>query len=116
MSARATAPWVCLIRVASCLRISTSCRRRVTSACKLVLLRNHAGELLPLGPTELQLAAVTAEPLEFMVIALGSGIAVERFAVPVEAYHRVADDLETFRPAFPELFDHAYVNASRYLQ
>lgn len=88
----------------------------MTSACKLVLLRNHAGELLPLGPTELQLAAVTAEPLEFMVIALGSGIAVERFAVPVEAYHRVADDLETFRPAFPELFDHAYVNASRYLQ
>lgn len=89
---------------------------RALEACKLVLLRNHVGQLLPLGPTKLQLATVTPDELEFLVIALGSGTALDRIAVPAEEYHRVADDIDAFRPAFPELFDHAYVNASRYLQ
>lgn len=89
---------------------------RALEACKLVLLRNHIDQLFPLGPAEFQLIAATPDRLEFVLIALGSGTALDRFAVPAAEYHKAADDLDAFRPAYPELFDHAYVNASRYLQ
>lgn len=89
---------------------------RALESCKLVLLRNHLDQLFPLGPTELQLTAATPDRLEFLVVSLNSGTALDRFAAPLDEYRRVADDLDAFRTAFPELFDHAYVNASRYLE
>lgn len=88
---------------------------RALESCKLVLLRNHLQQLFPLGPCALQLTAASPDRLEFLVVALHSGSALDRLQVPVAEYRRVADDLDAFRPAFPELFDHAYVNASRYL-
>ncbi len=88
---------------------------RALESFKLVLLRNHLGQLFPLGPCELQLTAVAPDRLEFMVVALDSGAPIDRMQVETSEFQRVADDLDTFRAAFPDLFDHAYVNASRYL-
>jgi hypothetical protein len=88
---------------------------RALETFKLVVLRNHLEQLMPLGPCELQLTAVTLPRLEFMVVSLDSGTALDRMQVPTAEFQRVAGDLDAFRPAFPDLFDHAYVNASRYL-
>ncbi|MGF1625574.1 MAG: CpXC domain-containing protein [Alphaproteobacteria bacterium] len=88
---------------------------RALESFKLVLLRNHLEQLMPLGPCELQLIAATQAQLEFMVVSLGSGTALDRLQAAAGEFRRVADDLDAFRPAFPDLFDHAYVNASRYL-
>lgn len=87
----------------------------VLECLKLVVLRNHLNELFPLGPSELQLAAVEPERLNFVVVALGSGHALKRLAVARGELTRIADDLDSFRPTFPDLFDRPFVNASRYL-
>jgi hypothetical protein len=88
---------------------------RALESCKLVLFRNHLDQLFPLGPCELQLTSIGPEGLTFLLVSLASGTPIDRMQVPVAEYRRVADDLDAFRPAFPDLFDHAYVNASRYL-
>lgn len=82
---------------------------------KLVLLRDSAGHLLSLGPGAMRLTGVTDDELTLDVIALGDEHPLERFSVPMTAYRRVADDLDRYRHAFPDLFGRAFVDARRYL-
>ena len=88
---------------------------RPLECLKLVLLRDHAAALLPLGPSAMQVATVTDETLEIDVVALSDNRPLEHLTVPVDAYRMVASNLPPYRRAFPALFDHAYVDARRYL-
>lgn len=88
---------------------------RALESLKLVLFRNHLDQLFALGPCALQLTGLGEAGLTFLVVSLNSGTALDRLQVPAAELDRVAGDLDAFRPAFPDLFDHAYVNASRYL-
>lgn len=89
---------------------------RALECLKLVLFRDYAGALLPLGPSALHLAAIADDRLVFDVVALGDDSPLERLSVPLDAYRTVACDFSRYRRAFPALFDHAYVDVRRYLQ
>jgi hypothetical protein len=89
---------------------------RALECLKLVLLRDHADRLLPLGPSALRLADVAENQLTFDVVALADDHPLERITVPFDAYRSVAGNLTPYRAAFPDLFDHAFVDARRYLQ
>jgi hypothetical protein len=89
---------------------------RALECLKLVLLRNHAAALLPLGPSAMQLAAVADDTLAFDVVALNDNRPLQGVTIPVDGYRTVAGDLSRYRRAFPALFGYAYVDARRYLE
>jgi hypothetical protein len=74
---------------------------RALECLKLLLLRNHADVLLPLGPSAMKLAAVANDRLVFDVVALSDNRPLEGLTVPVDGYRTVAKLATSLRIAEP---------------
>ncbi|HEX6768190.1 MAG TPA: CpXC domain-containing protein [Candidatus Binatia bacterium] len=87
---------------------------RALECLKLVLLRDYLGELFQFGPTEFVLQRVEPEQLRLIAVPIDEPRSVLDVTVRIERLQAIAQDEDSFRKPFAELFSKLYVNATRY--